>query len=793
MVTNVGRGVRAGALNKDASIRLFDSFANADSSDGLRDGERVQFENAKGQFIFRATPSGTDNSTSSGPGTIMTLGTFGGAIERLFEAYYDPEWWGADPTGTNDSTAAFLRAIQIANGARISVKRGTYLLDQLAVSIPCRMELDEGAVLKHRDAATGNMINATSTILAITGGAIDGNRTNQTGRFSAISANVVSGSRIEVRNVKFKSTVFGAVDVLTLGGFMLVQDCDFRDMAEHSGTFPDQTQAIRVHEGDGNNRGDIRIVGNTFHAEVASAEGRAPGGVILSPQNLCSCEVDGNTFDGIGQDIAGNHIAAIDLYEDCEDARITNNEFRKCPYIEIKIQNSGNVICANNNVRNGSLIKTLSSDVGSIWLTPVIRDQPASAHRYIVANNIIDGSGALTNGAGATSGEKVNGIYIQGTDNITGTHDGAADSADLIDGTATWTAGALVGRTVRNETDGSEGVITANTATTITVVLTGGTDNDWDTGDAYSIITSPQQVLVQGNLINNVGVGILTYSACDVTVDTNIISNCGTRVTNKPIEGFGIAVTGVDIGKRAIVSNNRVTDLDGDGIFVRAERAIISENQVTNPGKAGTTNRSGIFVDQNTNAIIANNDVIDEQATPTMLYGIRVDTPAIVRSHGNVISGWVSKKIQDLNRGLTSSDREYGSIVLADSAGVAQTFAGRERVTGFNANGLGYERVVPNIPNNQVVTLDIGRFRVKTDARMMRSAAGVVQFDIAINGAARQDSLAWTVYFDGVNPSSIASPEFYVELAEFGNVSLYAEDNADLTLMSGSLTLERIG
>jgi hypothetical protein len=43
-----------------------------------------------------------------------------------------------------------------------------------------------------------------------------------------------------------------------------------------------------------------------------------------------------------------------------------------------------------------------------------------------------------------------------------------------------------VGTFIRNNTDGSAGEITANTANTITATLSGGTDNDWDTHDTYA-------------------------------------------------------------------------------------------------------------------------------------------------------------------------------------------------------------------------------------------------------------------------------------------------------------------
>ena len=71
--------------------------------------------------------------------------------------------------------------------------------------------------------------------------------------------------------------------------------------------------------------------------------------------------------------------------------------------------------------------------------------------------------------------------------NTTGTHNGANNVAVLSDSTANFNPDGLIGMTVTNSTDGSSGTITANTRTTITATLAGGTDNDWDTGDSYSI------------------------------------------------------------------------------------------------------------------------------------------------------------------------------------------------------------------------------------------------------------------------------------------------------------------
>lgn len=69
----------------------------------------------------------------------------------------------------------------------------------------------------------------------------------------------------------------------------------------------------------------------------------------------------------------------------------------------------------------------------------------------------------------------------------TGAHSGANDAAGLTCAGKTWTPSAYVGMYIYNLTDGSKGEITANAATTVTATLSGGTDNNWDTGDTFKI------------------------------------------------------------------------------------------------------------------------------------------------------------------------------------------------------------------------------------------------------------------------------------------------------------------
>ena len=57
----------------------------------------------------------------------------------------------------------------------------------------------------------------------------------------------------------------------------------------------------------------------------------------------------------------------------------------------------------------------------------------------------------------------------------------------LVDGMANFVPNSLVGLTATNITDGSSGIITANNGAIVTVFLSGGTNNTWTNGDSYSI------------------------------------------------------------------------------------------------------------------------------------------------------------------------------------------------------------------------------------------------------------------------------------------------------------------
>lgn len=80
-----------------------------------------------------------------------------------------------------------------------------------------------------------------------------------------------------------------------------------------------------------------------------------------------------------------------------------------------------------------------------------------------------------------------------------GTHTGSNGASVLTDATAAWAANTIGGTStttgydvnyIYNTTTGASGVVTVNTSTTLTATLTGGTRQDWNTGDTYITVSS---------------------------------------------------------------------------------------------------------------------------------------------------------------------------------------------------------------------------------------------------------------------------------------------------------------
>jgi len=109
------------------------------------------------------------------------------------------------------------------------------------------------------------------------------------------------------------------------------------------------------------------------------------------------------------------------------------------------------------------------------------------------AIDITDGQGSLA----LTVKARYNALAVQGikvhvrtspTNDATGIHTAVASATIMTDANAHFIVNELVGLTIENVPDGSSGVVTANTETTVSVAaLAGGTLNLWSTDDVYSI------------------------------------------------------------------------------------------------------------------------------------------------------------------------------------------------------------------------------------------------------------------------------------------------------------------
>ncbi|HDZ25890.1 hypothetical protein LCGC14_0841580 [marine sediment metagenome] len=254
-------------------------------------------------------------------------------------------------------------------------------------------------------------------------------------------------------------------------------------------------------------------------------------------------------------------------------------------------------------------------------------------------------AGVLISGYGSP-GEIVEGVTFKGFTvknaglnppiMATGTHTGSDDDAVLTDSTKTWTPGALVGKWVHNYGDKrlstwkparSYGQITANTATTVTASLSGGWEDDWDSGDEYLItpyeefhntywIDNPNYDALRGISVSN-GKNILIQYCKVVNSGYGGISVGKARLTSlKQSEGVTIdnciandnPVVGISVGdhKGLVTITNNVANNNGQphysdltreymgvGILLAGSSydlttsAIISDNECTDNGFIG--------------------------------------------------------------------------------------------------------------------------------------------------------------------------------------------------------------
>lgn len=164
-----------------------------------------------------------------------------------------------------------------------------------------------------------------------------------------------------------------------------------------------------------------------------------------------------------------------------------------------------NTVDGSYGIITGITTTTNANDTLTMTLVGGTENDWDAADTYVISDSIM--TTGTHNGAGDSAslvdttkdfsalGVTVGSAVKNLTDSIvlTGTHNGADGSASLIDTTKNFTTlGVRVGSAVKNVTDGSTATVTTITTTTnpsdtLTMTLTGGTDHDWDASDSYLI------------------------------------------------------------------------------------------------------------------------------------------------------------------------------------------------------------------------------------------------------------------------------------------------------------------
>jgi hypothetical protein len=130
-------------------------------------------------------------------------------------------------------------------------------------------------------------------------------------------------------------------------------------------------------------------------------------------------------------------------------------------------------------------------------------------------NNVTDAMALMAN-------RNVHKLYLVGGRSFGGYYSPAITSPDVMTdiNSNPFKPNSLIGLKIRNGTDASEGIITANTEHTITAILSGGTNNFWSTNDPYFIVDPRPSILSVNNPDNQ------PYYICfDKNIDLELVGN----------------------------------------------------------------------------------------------------------------------------------------------------------------------------------------------------------------------------------------------------------------------------
>jgi hypothetical protein len=346
-----------------------------------------------GMFVSVASASSTNAGTR--------IYSHGQIFERILPGnFVSPRMFGAKGD-LSDDTAAIQATIDYATskGLRMRWDNGNYYHGPVIVA-GNSVDIDfRNAVLKAKDSITADWWKFTNVArVNIRGGIIDGNKANQ----PANAANWRSsflwlGNTTNFADVTIRDTVFtnsvcaGFRTIGTPNGNTTLENCEFRNGAEHGGVLGLQTMGLSFSSSIANARPVLNVVNCKFIQDAApNVAGAAPGGIIVAgadaTDTLISCSIKDNYFQQCGQNMAvGNFIGCVDMYEDTFNNTITGNRVKDGHYVAFKVQNCSRSVIANN------VVDGVASDgLVGIWYDPHQRSDVTQTNEVsIIEGNII--------------------------------------------------------------------------------------------------------------------------------------------------------------------------------------------------------------------------------------------------------------------------------------------------------------------------------------------------------------------------------------------------------------------
>jgi hypothetical protein len=240
---------------------------------------------------------------------------------------------------------------------------------------------------------------------------------------------------------------------------------------------------------------------------------------------------------------------------------------------------------------------------------------------------------------------------------------------------------------------------------------------------------------VIGNIIRNFGYDNASGVGDGINVITSAAGMTGIEIIGNQVntnKRHGIAFSGTDVSRAAIVASNSCEGNGGCGIITVARQGtVITGNRCRNNGQDGTqtnVNRAGINVDSPQGAsVIASNSSSDTQGSPTQQYGFVIGTgsgtPQAFSFVGNSAIGnpsgpynlslggafsfqvWANMAGDGTVGGIPNA---VGHIGLAYSASIQINLTLGDYFTVTVTNGTAFGFTVGGTPlDGQIITVDI--------------------------------------------------------------------------------------